>query len=157
WAPQRMASRTRSAGDNFLSMRAMRRGEKFNLVSAAVCGLSAVVAPCLIRAFLYSRNAWRLCVIFWRMHRLQYRLRPSLRARHMPNSDNGSDSSHLGHLFNSTTLNSAVLVTPCAPLLRFRLRKLMKHFARRQTSRLHPWSFEPFMTKFGDEPGCEPE
>src|SRR5205807_5104770 len=120
WAPQRMASRTRSAGDNFLSMRAMRRGEKFNLVSAAVCGLSAVVAPCLIRAFLYSRNAWRLCVIFWRMHRLQYRLRPSLRARHMPNSDNGSDSSHLGHLFNSTTLNSAVLVTPCAPLLRFR-------------------------------------
>src|SRR5947207_9777857 len=91
------------------------------------------------------------------MHRLQYRLRPSLRARHMPNSDNGSDSSHLGHFFNSTTLNSAVLVTPCAPLLRFRLRKLMKHFARRQTSRLHPWSFEPFMTKFGDEPGCEQE
>ena len=91
------------------------------------------------------------------MHRLQYRLRPSLRARHMPNADNGSDSSHLGHLFNSTTLNSAVLVTPCAPLLRFRLRKLMRHFARRQTSRLHPWSFEPFMTKFGDEPGCEPE
>ena len=33
----------------------------------------------------------------------------------------------------------------------------MRHFARKQTSRLHPWSFEPFMTKFGDEPGSEPE
>jgi hypothetical protein len=41
---------------------------------------------------------------------------PSLRARHTPNSDRGSDSSHRGHLFNSTTLTSASLVTLCTPL-----------------------------------------
>ena len=44
-APQRMASRTRSAGESLRSMRAMRREEKPDLVSSVSCDLVAV-APC---------------------------------------------------------------------------------------------------------------
>src|SRR6266446_1694015 len=55
-----MASRTRSAGESFLSMRAIRRGEKPDLASIDTRDFSGMtVAPCLIRAFLYSRSACR--------------------------------------------------------------------------------------------------
>src|SRR6266852_2682856 len=57
-APQRMASRTRSAGDNFLSIRAIRLGEKPSFASIVTRDrLAPAVTPCLLRAFLYSRRA----------------------------------------------------------------------------------------------------
>src|SRR5438132_10636190 len=83
------------------------------------------------------------------MQRLQYRLRPSLRARQMPNCDSGSDSSHLGHLFNSTTLNSAVLVTSWRSADKIRAFNLVKTFARQRNKppcTLSPLA--PFMNKF---------
>src|SRR5712692_7922479 len=71
-APQRIASRTRSAGDNFLSIRAIRLGEKPSFASIVTRDrLVAAVVPCLMRALLYSLRACRLRAIFWRMQRLQ--------------------------------------------------------------------------------------
>src|SRR6185503_9778583 len=105
-----MASRTRSAGESFRSIRAMRRDESEVLLSSVTRELS-VELLCLPLACLYSRRACRLRAIFCRMQRLQYKFSPSLRARQTPNSESGKDSSHRGHLFNSISVTSANNVT----------------------------------------------
>src|SRR6185436_36788 len=110
-----MASRTRSSGESFRSIRAIRRDEREVLLSRVTREWSATVELCLPLACLYSRKACRLKAIFWRIHRLQYRFNPSLRARHTPNSESGKDSSQRGHLFNSISVISANNVTFVSP------------------------------------------
>src|SRR5437762_6893850 len=111
-----MVSRTRSSGESFRSIRAIRRDEREVLLSSASREWSTPVELlCLPLACLYSRKACRLKAIFWRIHRLQYKFNPSLRARHTPNSESGKDSSQRGHLFNSISVISANNVTFVSP------------------------------------------
>ncbi len=66
------------------------------------------------RADLYSFNAWRLCVTLLRMQLLQYRLRPSLRARQIPNSEIERSCMQMGQCFTweVTNVSSFIYRTP---------------------------------------------
>jgi hypothetical protein len=83
------------------------------------------------------------------MQRLQYRFRPSLRARHTPNSESGKDSSHRGHLFSSISVTSANNVTFVSVAVKKYEFEKKNSFAAETHAACSFGYYQPFLTDVG--------